>query len=1083
MAVQSCVRENLRPETGAVPPEDGYVTITGSMALPVNDDNLCTKSLQDEPKVKKLYVAVFDDADMLYEIVEARPGTNDSPADNYEPSDVPSENYLTNFHVTLTRVQQGVRYVEFIAVGREMPELLRADLVDESTLASTLVVDDNTEAYFCRQRYVGITESTNMNNLRMIRNFAKVTLDLTNVGTNAPNCNVAITGFKVFNVPTDGMIAPFNANAPTIAVVEREIGGHMEMVTISNPDCFAKYEYLPDSEAYDALINGWDVILAGPDTVSLPKYTGFMSNSVSFNNYSSEYDASGSTDAVFSGTNPALGGKFYSVDKADYLYECTYRAGDENPYIILKAEWSETGHPTEICYYKADFVYKDGGLNEYYHILRNFEYTLSVGNIAAKGASTIYDAVNGIAMNNFEASTISQGLTNISNGESRLYISATDHLVTTGRLDTLYLRNKILVSNKWVWDTTTGTDIVNGVKTGSSDYKKGEVVGRDDDLISYCTFSLVGSGDPDAAKWKDWVRVVVTMPTPYNLRKGMVWKQPITFFNKDGLSRICMITRRQPFELTVDVQDYVASNLGQSCRLDINIPAGLTEARFPIEFYIEQEKNTLYPDPSSGIALPVETGPSIIPGVGGNNYYYTRIVDWAEYKAAAESIEGIKTFSSYFKTLVEQSATTVWVMARQSDGYFSILDEVNGTFTNFDSFVNTQSAAKISFELSSLTVNVGKDSVNVATSTSGAAISYSSENPDIATVSSNGTVTGVSVGSTTISATCGATGAYYEVSTPVSYTVTVVAANKKVPELNVRWKREPVYFYYVGASRTRVYAVGLTKSPAVPTVSYQSSNPSVARIVQDGDIYYVEPVAAGNATISATATLAASGDYVGETQTITYDVVVVAAGAKAPSGTVFHKETFLERATLDFTDPLYTVIQSEYTEQWVTKPAGFELHGQNNIWHLHTAGDYGAYASSWATNASDWATVESWLVSREIDLTASQSAKLTFSHAADYHRYPAQMMPYAKVMIAEAGNYGDPGTTNGWGSGWVDISPPASQYPYPDYKFVAAATDLTAFAGKKVKIAFRYISYGPGHANYDGNGCSWEVKNVTITEN
>ena len=152
LVLAGCVKENLRAIDDSIAPVDeNKVTINGTIVLPVTDDNIWTKSLQDEPKVKKLYVAVFDDADMLYEIVEARPGTNDSPSDNYEHT-VAAADYLTNFHVTLTRVQQGVRYVEFIAVGKDMPEILRSDLVDESTLASTLVVDGNTDAYFCRRR-------------------------------------------------------------------------------------------------------------------------------------------------------------------------------------------------------------------------------------------------------------------------------------------------------------------------------------------------------------------------------------------------------------------------------------------------------------------------------------------------------------------------------------------------------------------------------------------------------------------------------------------------------------------------------------------------------------------------------------------------------------------------------------------------------------------------------------------------------------------------------------------------------------------------------------------------------------------
>ena len=319
-----------------------------------------------------------------------------------------------------------------------------------------------------------------------------------------------------------------------------------------------------------------------------------------------------------------------------------------------------------------------------------------------------------------------------------------------------------------------------------------------------------------------------------------------------------------------------------------------------------------------------------------------------------------------------------------------------------------------------------------------------------------------------------------------------------------------------------------------------------------------------------------------ESQTISFDIEVIASGF-APSGTVFHTETFLERGTNNPANSQYTVIQSDYIQEYMTlkndgtreakaKPNIFGLHGQNEVWHLHTGGDYGAYASGWveyriydphaqydsqhdkytegyvyarwnpstanyaklnivndcsltqaliddgwvydgtkdkdgnwvrtkgsqkatiniATDlvlkqdladagwvlqTDNWCTLESWLTSREIDLSSSRSAKLTFSHAAEYHRAPAEMMPYAKVMIA---------TSDDSYAHWTDISPVSSQYPYPDYKFVPAAIDLTPYAGKKIKISFRYISYAPGEqpAGYvSGNGVAWEVKNILITEN
>ena len=1076
----------------------GKVTINGSMALPVTDDLIWTKALTEAPSVKKLYIAVFDDADMLTEIVEARPGTNSTPSDNFEPGDANS-NYLTKFHATLTKVDQGIRYVEFIAVGDNMPQIMQANLNDEATLAQTgsMKTTNGVQGYFARKTYTSILESTDMKGIQMIRNYAKVTIDASEAAAPAGK-SVVFTGFKVFNVPKAGMIAPFNSNAPTTATLIREEGGHNVVYTISNPDCFAHFDLLPVDDSYNKMVNGFTVDVPGnPNPIEIPKYTGFMESSTPFENYSDRYEADGSTDASFPFLPPSGDGS------EDFLYECPYRIGLENPFIILKAEWTEGGS-TSNCYYKADFVYKKDGLNTFYNILRNFQYTLKIGNVAEKGASSIYEAVNGIAMNNFEASTMSQTLTNISNGNERLYISHTDRLLTTGRIDTVYLRNRVFntSSNLWEWDTRSGSNY--GINTNPSSVKKSNLVGRDSDLIESVVFDgIVGSSDYDK-DWAGWTRVIINFADPYTLRKGMVWKQSLVFYNiptdanNPVLNRTCTFTRRWPFELYIDAQDYVAANKGEPCRVDILIPAGLTEARFPMEFRIEQEKNTLYPDPSSGITLPVSSGVSQIPGnQGKHNYYYTRVIDWAEYSSAPATVAGIRSFSSYFKTLVPDSATTVWVMPGESDGYFSILDEVNNTFTNQDSFVNSASAGSISFEKTMLVVPVEGKASNVGTAISGAAVSYTSANTSIATVDDSGIVTGVAVGTTTIRATCGAAGAYTAVTTPVTYTVNVVAADKKSPELSIEWKKEQVSIYKTGATRRQVLAAA--KSNADPasegaiTITYTSSNTSVASIVQDNGLYYVTPSASnsGTTTITATATIAAAGDYATETQSISFTVTVTSG--YAPSGAIFHHESFLNRNPSN-----NTAIQSDYEIKYESKHSStpgvaddaLTFHGQSHLWHLHPNGDYGAYVIGWPDNDTAdpvngpwaWSTTESWLVSPEIDLSASQNAKLIFSHAANYHLYPEQMMKWAKVMAIESTDYNPEDTSPS--NKWKDISPAKNFYPYPDYKFVAAAVDLSSYAGKKIRIAFKYTS-NKDHPNTHATdpGCSWEVKNVSVREN
>lgn len=1072
LLLASCVREELVPPTD--PAEMGdQVTIDGSFDVPIAMDHPWTKSMQEVPGIQRLFVAVFDESDMMTEIKEAFPGTKDNPSDHFEPAGSGS-NYLTHFHVTLTRVEAGTRYVEFIAVSdASKNDLLRANRRSESGMALTeaMKISNNEEAFFGRRTFLYLTEATDMTGIKLIRNYAKVTLDVSSA-TAPTGKSILFTGFKVFNVPKTGTIAPFNSNSPELATIVKD----NVPIEISNPDCFAHYDLLGGANPYDDMTNGFTATV-GTSTIDIPPYTGFMNGAVEFEDFSSLYNSSGSTDASF---------PFLTTSGEDFLYECPFRESDENPFIILKAEWTEGGSTTT-CYYKADFVYKKDGVNTYYNILRNFQFTLSIGSVAEKGASTIYEAVNSIAMNNFESSTMASTLTNISNGNERLYISATDRLLTTGRIDTVYLRNSVFSGGEWNWDTDPSDNY--GI---SHTFKRSNLVGRDTDLITSVDFDgIVGSSDPDK-DWEGWTRVIVNFADPYdlNLRKGMVWKQSLVFYNtaEPSLSRTCVFTRRRPFELYLDVQDYVAAVKGQSCRVDIKIPAGLTEARFPLEFYIEQEKNTLYPDATSGILLPVNTGKTQIPGRSGNNYYFTRIITWQEYSTTLASVDGYRTFPSYFKTLVAQSATTLWVMPASKDGHFSIQDDVLDVFTNTDSFLNEKVAGSISFQYSSLVVKAGDeldDSIesrtNEATAISGAPVTYTSDNTSVATVSSKGVVTGHAVGTANITASCDAYGAYNAAS--ASYTVTVAASDAKLPGLVADWARSPITIYKTGASPTQVaiYAVSENNSPGAITITYTSSNTSVASISESGGVYYVNPGSAGTATITATASIAASGDFVADSRVLTYQVTVTSGYAE--SGAVFHNETFLGRNP---TQP--TALMTDYESKWQSvTPANATFHGQSDVWHNHPENNYGAYAIGWHDQSTNnvWADTESWLVSPEIDLAASQSAKLTFSHAASYHLYPAQMKDsgFARVMLILAGNYdGSAGTP---GSSWVDISPDATQYPFPDYKYVPAAIDLTPYAGKKIRIAFVYSSSSdPSHAMNSSNpNCSWEVKNVVIREN
>lgn len=102
---------------------------------------------------------------------------------------------------------------------------------------------------------------------------------------------------------------------------------------------------------------------------------------------------------------------------------------------------------------------------------------------------------------------------------------------------------------------------------------------------------------------------------------------------------------------------------------------------------------------------------------------------------------------------------------------------------------------------------------------------------------------------------------------------------------------------------------------------------------------------------------------------------------------------------------------------------------------------------------------ESWLVSPLVDLSQATTATLTFDHA---HNYAGTAEEEFTLWATEtsADNWQQL-TIDKYGSG---------------FKFTTATIDLSAYAGKTIKFAFKYIS------TTDAAG-TWEIKNVKVVAN
>ncbi len=133
-------------------------------------------------------------------------------------------------------------------------------------------------------------------------------------------------------------------------------------------------------------------------------------------------------------------------------------------------------------------------------------------------------------------------------------------------------------------------------------------------------------------------------------------------------------------------------------------------------------------------------------------------------------------------------------------------------------------------------------------------------------------------------------------------------------------------------------------------------------------------------------------------------------------------------------------------------------------------------AQSWTGNDKGYAIVtgyvnsqnlanEAWLISPKIDLTNQTTAHLTFDHVP---RYFANVETEATVWISE--NYVDglPSTAS-----WTQLVTQPFRDPGSWDFGSSGQISLTAYAGKKVRIAFKYISTAT-------KAGTWEVKNFLV---
>lgn len=351
-----------------------------------------------------------------------------------------------------------------------------------------------------------------------------------------------------------------------------------------------------------------------------------------------------------------------------YLYEQRFDANKKNAFVIVKGKYNGQ----QSSYYKIEIV--DNNKN-YYHILRNFEYKIQIKDVTGNGkedATAAYDMTG--SHNNLVASVELQSLSNISDGLSQLYVSYTEEHIVSSDPVTLQYMYIPSIANKG--NTSNGDISIEYTQNG--------------DVIKTCT---IASSNDDSG----WRTITITPQSP---DANETKKQTLTI-KAENLQRTITYILHTPYNLGVQCYDgngtnksdkVVNASIQQKVNVDITIPSGLPESIFPLTFYIEAEKRTLYPDAVQN-QIPVETKvPSLF--TGGATFGYTKEVTWEEYYT-----NGIYNtlFTCYFLTNTEENASNVRVYNK----YFNVKEDsfenppINAKFENEQYYGKNKTVALI----------------------------------------------------------------------------------------------------------------------------------------------------------------------------------------------------------------------------------------------------------------------------------------------------------------------------------------------------------------------------------------------------
>lgn len=278
---------------------------------------------------------------------------------------------------------------------------------------------------------------------------------------------------------------------------------------------------------------------------------------------------------------------------------------------------------------------------------------------------------------------------------------------------------------------------------------------------------------------------------------------------------------------------------------------------------------------------------------------------------------------------------------------------------------------------------------------------------------------------------------------------------------------------WTGTANSVDFACSETSRFSTIEVTYQDATEPVKKdpglVFSETDVTATigEPFTAPTLTKETTAEVTYSSDNeeVATVDAQTGEVTIVALGTAKITAQAAENDEYAAGSasyTITVKNPVLAEVTLPYTETFKDDQGSFviedvNLSGLTYVWKHDNYGYMKASAYAGSNKAA-----ESWLISPTIDMTNIEKSTLTFEQCIN--KYFGNVEEEATLWVKEDGGE--------WNQ--ITLTYPTLPEDGNWSDFETQTVDLTSYAGKKIKIGFKYTST-------EAAAGTWEVRNVSIT--